>query len=80
MHLALINRTEALEKKEKHKSDVKSNKREEQALCSFAQFREEEQEPLSDDAMTDPPAKKQRSNINFKEDLAVFFCQRRRRV
>ena len=56
----------------RHKSVVRNNKREAQASCSFAQFNEEEQEPLSDDDVIDPPAKKQRSNLDFEEDLAVL--------
>ena len=74
-HLALINCIEALEKQEKYKSVVRNNKRETQASCNFAQFSEEEQESLRDDDIIDPPAKKQRSNLHFEEDLAVFSAE-----
>ena len=59
----------------RHKSEVRNNKREAQASCSFAQFSEEEQETLRDDAIIDPPAKKQRSNLDFEEDLAVLSAE-----
>ena len=73
--MALINRIEASEKQEKHKFVVRHNKRETQASCNFAQFSEEEQESLRDDDIIDPPAKKQRSNLHFEEDLAVFSAE-----
>ena len=61
----MIKRIEALKKQEKYKSDVRKNEREAQASCFFAKFSEEEQEPLRDDGIIDPPAKKQRSNLDF---------------
>ena len=71
----MINRAEALEKQEKHKSVIRNNKREAQASCSFAPFSEEEQEPLRDDNMIDPPAKTHRSNLDFEEDLTVLSAE-----
>ena len=71
----MIKRIEALEKQGKHKSVVRNTKREAQASCSFVQFSEEEQEPLTDDDMIDLPAKKQRSNPDFEEDLAVLSAE-----
>ena len=68
----MINRIEALEKQGKHKSVVRNTKREAQASCSFVQFSEEEQEPLTDDDMIDLPAKKQKPNLDFEEELAVL--------
>ena len=77
--LAFINRIEALVKQEKHKSIVGNNKREAQASCSFAQFSEEVQEPLRDDDMIDPPAKKRKFNLDFEEDLVAFFLPKKTR-
>ena len=53
----------------------RNNKREAQASCSFAKFSEEEQEPLSVDDVIDLPAKKQRSNLDFEEGLAVLSAE-----
>ena len=43
------------------------------AACSSAHFSREAQYPPSDDDMVDPPAKEQRSNLDFEENLAAFF-------
>ena len=71
----MIKRIEALKKQEKYKSDVRKNEREARASCFFAKFSEEELKPLRDDDIIDPPAKKQRYNLDLEEDFSDLSAE-----